>query len=249
MSTAPFDLPRDSGGRFAEYATAEVTDVDLSDPAPDPVLGEPTLVGVGTVFHVGTLNAVDRADWSYEGEGLSVSVDPDDWAGIARLSGDTWSMERPDGEPLRFVSWHDFDEEARNRVRTWAAEKGWVTERDIYRLTYTDADSGERTWVDTATAEEAQDEVEVHYLDDYEITATTAWRATTDFPERIAFRDQVDPTDVLLAAYIRENRPDIDGVWWADDHAPEVLSCPRGVLVHDLDGYDRVNLTHPTGHN
>lgn len=243
MTAVPTDVPRDPGGRFAEYVSAPADDIDLPAVVDDPVLGTPTLVGTGHVFHVGTLNAADREAVSYEGDGLSVSVDPDDWAQIARLPGDTWSLERPDGAPLRFVSWHDFDHESRDRVRAWAADKGWVAQRDIHRLTYVDADSGEDVTLDFDHFEEACETVDDEFLDDYQITATTAWRATHAFGERIAFRDQVDPTDVLLGAYIREHRPDLDGVWWADDHDPERLSAPRGVLVHDLDGYTRTNLT------
>ena len=243
MSTAQIDPPRDSGGRFTEYATGEAPDLDLTAPTADPVLGTPTLVGSGAVYHVGTFDPADREAVSYEGDGLSVSVDPDDWASIARLPGDTWSLERPDGEPLRFVSWHDFDDDARDRVRAWAAEKGWITQREVQRLTYLDPDTEETTTAEFSSFEEACEEVDAMWLDDYRIDATTVWRATDDFGERIAFRDQVDPTDVLLGSYIRENRPDLDGVWWADDHDPENLSAPRGVLVHDLDAYERTNLT------
>jgi hypothetical protein len=243
------DPPRDHGGRFAEYATSEGPDLDLTDAptaAPDPVLGTPTLIGTGVVYHVGTLDRSDREDVSYEGDGLSVSVDPDDWASIARLPGHTWSLERHDGEPLRFVSWHDFDDEARDRVRAWAAEKGWVTQRDVQRLTYLDADTEETVTAEFSSFDEACEEVDAQWLDDYQINPVTVWRATDEFPERIAFRDQVDPTDVLLGAYIRENRPDLDGVWWADDHDPANLSAPRGVLVHDIDDYERIDLDHST---
>lgn len=242
-----------AGGQFAASARGEAA-VGLLDrepatapePAPDPVLGEPALVTFDEVAHVGTLDATDRQDWSYEGEGLSVSVNPDDWSAIARL-GDapTWTLTRTDGEPLRFVSWHDLDPRARTAVRAWGTEQGWIAEKTVYRVTYLGMDDNGYDTIcsfEATTAEDAEEEAALCDVDpdhpDTDFLVTTAWRPTADFPDRRIGRDD-DPTDVLLAHYVREQRPDLDGVWWADAYAPESLSCPRGVLVHDLDGYRR----------
>lgn len=243
QTRVPAGVP--TGGQFGASTRAEA---GLALPGPgvgDPVLGEPPLVALDEAFHVGTLDAADRADWSYEGEGLSISLHPDDWAQIARLGGPTWTLTRPDGEPLRLVSWHDLDDDTRDAIRAWGAEQGWVEQQTVYRVTYLGMDDNGEDVIcsfECATAEDAEAEAEGYEVDpehpDTDFLVTSAWRPTARFPDQRISAD-CDPTDVLLAHYIREQRPDLDGVWWDDEYDPYALSAPRGVLVHDLDGYTR----------
>lgn len=230
-----------SAGQWATAPRAE-PDLGLGDLVDDPVLtGDPPLVEHDTVTHVGTLDAADRDSHSHEGDGLSVSLHPDEWSQIAHLGARTaWRIERPDHAPLRFVAWHDLDETTRDRVRHWAADRGWVAQRPMVRATWTGMDDNgqDARWSFEADTEaEAAAEAEAHEGEDVSIESVHCWRATADFPDSRIHRD-LDPTDVLLSAYIREHRPDLDGVWWEDEYAPELLSCPRGVLVHDLDRYE-----------
>lgn len=200
------------------------------------------LVTFYEVFHVGTLNHADRADWSYEGDGLSVSVHPDDWAQIAKLGGPTWVLRKPEWEDLTFASWHDLTSEDRDALRQWAHARGWIEQRNISRVSWEDDEWNDTMTMDFDTEPEARAEADAR-VDEDEIDAhvepVTVWRATDTFPDARMSRD-IDPTDVLLAIYIRETRPDIDGVWWDDTYEPDLLSCPRGVLVHDLDRYERM---------
>ena len=238
--------PRRRDGRFGHTTRVEAA-VRLTGASPhgptDTLLGaEPPLVEHDGVFHVGTFEVADKQDWSYEGLGLSVSVDPDDWAHIARLPGPAWCVTRPDGGPLRFVSWHDLPDHARDRVRAWGADQGWLTQETRFRLTYFDDEADCVVWSDFSTRDEAADEAEAMDLDPDDpansLTETLVWRPTAAFPDsRVDPED--DPTDVLLAHHVRLERPDLDGVWWNDTYAPESLSCPRGVLVHDLASYQR----------
>lgn len=197
------------------------------------------LVSLDEVFHVGTLNIDDRADWSYEGDGLSVSIHPDEWAQIAKLGRTTWVIRKPEWEDLTFVSWHDLSSEDRDALRQWAHARGWVEQRQVFRVSWEDADWHDTVSMDFDSEPEACVEAEFRIQNedtDARVEPVTVWRPTATFPESRTSRD-ADPTDVLLAVYVRETRPDLDGVWWDDDFDPEGLSCPRGVLVHDLSRY------------
>lgn len=204
----------------------------MSTPAPDLGLDLTVLV-FEEVFHVGTLNPADRRTDSYEGEGLSVSMHPDEWAAIARLVGTTWRLARPDGALLRFASFHDLTEQDRHRLRNWGAARGWVEQRTAYRVSWFDDEWNTTMSVDLAGEDQAHAEAE-------EVEGTVApvvvWRATEAFPDG-RVHGGVDPTDLLLVAYVRACRPDLDGVWWADRWDPARLSCPRGVLTGAVSGY------------
>lgn len=241
VSRVPAGVP--TGGQFAASARDEAqVRLDAgTDPLPEPL----PVIEHEQVFHVGTLDGSDRKAASYEGDGLSVSIHPDDWAQIAKLPGATHRIQAED-QPLRFVSFHDLDPEARDRLRAWGAEQGWMTERQVYRVSYFDDE-----WDDVISMEfddPAEAEAEATALDldpDDEHTAfvtTSAWRPTPDFPAERVNTDS-DPTDLLLAHYVREHRPDIDGIWWEDTYAPEHLSAPRGVLVREPGDYDIVTVT------
>lgn len=234
VERVPVGVP--TGGQFAACHRAE-SGVSLS--GGDPVLGDPVLVELDETYHVGTLAPGHRKALSYEGEGLSVSVHPEDWSQIARLGGaPTWVLRRPDGQPLRFVSWHDLDEVTRDRVRDWGAERGWVEQRQVWMASYYDEEWDGRASFSCATEEAAHAEVEDYEDHDAAVESVLVWRPTTTFPDaRISADDE--PSDVLLAAYLREQRPDLDGVWWEDDYDPDRLSCPRGVLVGDPERYER----------
>lgn len=187
-------------------------------------------------FHVGTLNAHHRKNDSYEGDGLSVSDHPDDWAKIARLGGSTFTVSRVDGRALRFVSWHDVPETERDVLREWGRSRGWMEQVSVFQMTYYDDEYERDMCMEFATLEEAEEEA--GWRDDATIVTVSSWKATGLFPqERV---DDSDPSDLLLGVYLAAERPDIDGVWWEDEYAPHLLSCPRAVIVQPLDGYQFV---------
>lgn len=201
-----------------------------------PVFEHLPLTRVSAVHHVGTLEVADRKKQSYEGEGLAVSLDPDDWARIAKLPGQTWTLRRRDGESLRFVSFRDMRPEEVQKVRAWGQRNGWCEPRTVYRVHWYDDELDQQVWMECDTKAEALEEQEARDPDEL-IAETIAWRPTEAFPDKRITSD-CDPSDVLLAHYIREHRPDYDGVWWDDEYTPDALSCPRGVIVHPLDRYD-----------
>lgn len=193
------------------------------------------------VFHVGSLDLADRSKSSYEGDGLSVSVHPEDWSAIARIGGATWVLRKPEQAQFCFASYHNLNETDRDLLRAWALVRGWVEQRTVYRVSWEDEDYLDTVYTEFDTEAQARDEAESRHDEDgtdTHLSPVLVWRPTATFPEGRLSRD-CDPTDVLLAVYVRETRPDLDGVWWDDDYEPDRLSAPRGVLVHDLARYAR----------
>jgi len=57
------------------------------------------------------------------------------------------------------------------------------------------------------------------------------WCATAALSERIGF--QVEPAlavELAITCWVEDSTA-LEGVWWADKLAPEILSAPRGVIL------------------
>jgi hypothetical protein len=182
------------------------------------------------LWHVGTLSPADKHTWSYEGQGLSVSLHPEDWAFIARLGGNpTWRLTRPGNA---FLDYHDLTADQRAEITAWGMSCGYVEQATVYRVTLTDED-GEESWLTCATRAEAEDEADVRAFDSDPadlITETTALVATDTFPDPTVAAGDIDLDQVLAVVWAATVHLHLDGVWWEDTYAPERLSAPRGVV-------------------
>jgi hypothetical protein len=70
------------------------------------------------VYHVGTLNLKDKAGDSYEGAGVSISLDPFAWVKIARIGGSPlWVAEKKRGQ---FLDSAKLSEDHRSTMAEWA---------------------------------------------------------------------------------------------------------------------------------
>lgn len=202
--------------------------------------GAPTVVEFDSVFHVGTLDASQKGasyGRSYEGSGLSISLHPDDWQQIARLSGPVWQI---DTSSLRFMSRHELNEAQTATAVAWAASEGLVEIRDMWLYSTGENDNGDPTFAYAATREEALDEL-AYFEDDSEPELRRVPVATELLAERTGqqFHPDEDVTDDALIVFA-EQHLDVDGLWWEDDYDPDVLSCPRGVIfAGKVAGLDR----------
>ena len=198
----------------------------IQDPATDPV----PVLSFGALWHVGTLQATDKRGWSYEGQGLSVSVHPADWTRIAHLGGSTWRFTRPGNG---FLDYHALTDTQRATIATWGIESGYVEQRPVYTVTVTDEDGEEAGYLTFPTRAEAEDEADFRgeFADPSEaIRRVTALVATESFPDPTVHAGDINPDQVLAVLWTAVFRPDLDGVWWDDDYHPAALSCPRGVI-------------------
>jgi hypothetical protein len=185
------------------------------------------------VFHVGTLNADDKRSQystSLEGDGLSVSLHPDEWIQIARLGGNpTWRATR-DGN--RFVDRWEITDEQRHAIEAWAVAVGLVETVTRFELTRYDCELEDDYITHLCTFDEADSERDGD--DDATITEiqTLAVRPALASLAAATAGDTLGAFDAALGVFV-QTHTDADGVWWFDTYNPDALSAPRGVIFAD----------------
>lgn len=202
---------------------------------------------VGRLWHVGTGDPTHKGGSSYEGDGLSVSRHPADWARIARLGGRVHEVVAGGGGPTVMVYAHEVDAVAAMEA---ARALGWVRPVTVWVATVEDED-GEPTTFDLATEEEAVEEVADaldldpdHPADAREIASRVS-REAAWAPEPVVLPSRTDANGMsaldhvlLHALAVRPSLSHVDGVWWEDRYDPVGLSAPRGTVhVERLDRF------------
>ena len=182
----------------------------------------------GKLWHIGTMNPNDKRDDSYEGAGLSVSVNPDEWSMVAKLPGDLWEFTKPGN---KFVNFHRLSKAQRNQITQWGIKNGYAQPAQLWRHSYYDDEVEDTRYSDYLTKEEAEAELG-GYGGDEKVEPVKGGLTATPKLSQKSKRGKIDPTEVLdlLVTAYAEDELDCDGVWWADDLDPENLSAPRGVI-------------------
>lgn len=213
MTLGSTHQPRSADGRFSSYTGS----------APDVSLGSMPVVEKTGLSHVGSLRAEDKKNLSYEGQGLSVSQHPEEWQRIARLNGDVHAFSKP----AKMLDFHSLNDEQLESVMAHALKSGWVERSDVHTVTYFDDEWDREMRMQFADYDEAIDEAEAL---EGEVNTAQEWKYL-DMPDNTARSGEVADADVVVAAWVDQERPDLDGVWWEDDLDVSRLSAPRGVIV------------------
>jgi hypothetical protein len=190
-------------------------------------INENQILQFETLFHVGTMNPEDRGiiyKYSYEGNGLSVSLDPDQWIRIAKLGGlPIWELANP-GKTC-FLDIHSLTNEQINEIKIWGEDL--YDEVDCYLVAIYD-ECGEEHSIGFDTLKEAEQELnEGQCLDD--IVVSTRLRASILLKEKVNIADRDCALDLVIVQWAEEHG--FDGLWWEDEYG--FLSCPRGVIFKD----------------
>jgi len=207
-----------------------------------PPIGDLPLRRIDVVAHVGTLDPADRAvanRASLEAFCLSVSHDPDGWAGIARIGGaPVWTLSRPGGLWLEANSLHDAQEAA---IAAWALAAGHAERATLWRVWRFDdeADSWGMMIFDdheTALAEIDEDQEDDGPDGEPAIEALEGLRLTPAGMARLErWVDPCHAMDGLVILWANDvlasSNPDVVGIWWDDIDDPLSLSCPRGGIL------------------
>lgn len=202
------------------------------------------------IWHVGSMDPTQKGRGSYEGSGLSVSVHPEEWSQIARLPGDTWALDRPEG---RFLDVHALDEGQLAVIAEWAVEAGLCERVVVFRAESTD-EEGEPRYFDCASREKAMYELGIVENDDGDgyvdeindedlteeevsdlIQEIDSLRATQALLDQMRQNGEIIgefARDLAIIAYGSANL-DVDGCWWNDCLDPDALSAPRGVIYQE----------------
>jgi hypothetical protein len=175
------------------------------------------------LYHVGSMDANDKRSGSYEGSGLSVSMHPDEWRGIAQISGHTWQLTK---QGNKFLDFHKLSPNNRKQITDWGIKNGYAVRTTVYRS----------EWYD----DELEDTVAMHFVDKLE--AEEQGGTVTEIPDGLNGTEKLtkrtnqhmrfEPAMVLdlLATVYAEDELKLDGVWWSDNLSPETYSAPRGVI-------------------
>lgn len=215
MAFDPSQHPRGTAGQFAPK---------LGTAAEVSLLSELPVLRKRELSHVGTLDPSAKKSHSYEGQGLSVSQNPEEWQRIARLSGDVHRFDRE----AQLLDFHALSESQRLDIATYAQERGWVEPADTYVVSYYDDEWESEMTMRFTDREEAEDEAAALEADEPTVESGFVY---VQMPDSTARAGEEADLGVVAAAWVGEQRPDLDGVWWDDDLDVSRLSAPRGVIV------------------
>jgi hypothetical protein len=189
------------------------------------------LVCYPEVFHVGSLNAQDkgRAGNSYEGNGLSVSLYPEEWAQIARLGNQTFQLTKPTAS---FLDVLELSADWRQAFEAQTLADGWLTPAQRWRIEWFDSEADES--VHMLLKDEEAAHAELAYIGESEKTGdcrpVQVPIATAQLTARIGFApDDLDAVALALTCWV-EDHTRLDGLWWHERLDVGQLSAPRGVI-------------------
>ena len=187
----------------------------------------------GMVYHIGDLSPTSKGTDSYEGAGLSVSQHPEEWAEIARLPGDVWTLTNPSGACLDALA---LSPNQKKLVLDWGVSHGYLDSATVWHLYYYDDEDDEERYFEFSSQEDAELEYEEYEEDPdarlEEVPGAyvgTAKLASEGMNPSVVTSEGI-AWDILLAVYV-EHETDLDGVWWHERLDVSALSAPRGVIV------------------
>src|SRR5271170_6477459 len=200
------------------------------------------------LWHIGSMNVKDKREGSLEGIGLSVSVNPEEWAQIAEIGGDFWELTKPGN---KFLNFHRLSKPQRQQIMTWGIQNGYAEEiSNTWRFVYFDSEADEERYMEFTTQQEAQEQLdeqgeggEVVPVHSRGIVGTARLGQRTKNSRGAS--DIGMAFDLVVTVYA-EDELDCDGVWWADTFVPASLSAPRGVIFPSkLSSWKVLNTSKP----
>jgi hypothetical protein len=180
------------------------------------------------VYHVGSMDVNNKSNFSLEGSGLSVSVNPEEWRKIAQLGDrDLYILTNPNGV---FVDGNKLNKQQKGNVISWGVENGYVLQEETYRVYYYDDELEEEVYMEFSTHKEAEQEAD----DANDIEIYIGGIKPTEKLKFDTKQNKVDTSqsfDLLLTLYV-ENYTKYDGIWWNDKLDTSKYSAPRGVIFN-----------------
>jgi hypothetical protein len=195
------------------------------------------------VWHIGSLRREEKGWDSHEGDGLSVSLDPNAWRCIARLKGLLYRLEKEQAAFLDIYRCLSLTPLMR-AVWKWALRKQYVERRRVYRVDWYDLEEEEWRWFSFLSEQQAREEYQSLRL----ATPPQYIRYNQFFgyvpmeEMRLRAHHRTLPLafvrNFALIFYAEDHLPEIDGLWWEEKHDPSTLSAPRGVIfTHQLSSW------------
>lgn len=205
---------------------------------------------ISDLYHVGTMDISRKRSFSLEGDGLSVSICPNEWRRITRQTeSGLWLLSKKD---VKMLDYHKLSVRSVNNIVKWGIEKGLAAKGVLYDVeSYIDDELCYSTY---ATYEEAINETDIPFLDEeddaeeYEeqlnrIVKREGLKATPKLINKV--KVDIDASDVethlvlLYCEYVLK----IDGVYWDEELDVLNYSAPRGVIFNSrLNSFTKTRL-------
>lgn len=205
---------------------------------------------IGDLYHVGTMDISRKRSFSLEGDGLSVSICPNEWRRITRQTeSGLWLLSKKD---VKMLDYHKLSVRSVNNIVKWGIEKGLATKGVLYDVeSYIDDELCYSTY---ATYEEAINETDIPFLDEeddaeeYEeqlnrIVKREGIVATDKLKNKVSV--DIDVGDVVkhIVLLYSEYVLKLDGVYWDDTLDILNYSAPRGVIFNSrLSSFSKTRL-------
>jgi hypothetical protein len=212
---------------LAEDRKPEGPELDLEDSDFEIATFEHQGLPVATfshLVHVGSLKEDMKRGWSLEGDGLSVSTEPEAWEEIATLGGSQWWTFTRDGNV--FLDAHELTDEQRSSINNWGIERGYLARQNGWQIEWFDEEMDDTMTTVLDSEDEAREELDSMEINQ-EPVLVERLVAGPNFPDEAG---ALNADQVILSVWAEE-MSDFDGVWWNDDLAPEHLSAPRAVIL------------------
>jgi len=188
-------------------------------------------MSLNEAYHIGDLDSERTKPYiSYEGDGLSVSLCPNDWATIMGHGGSLYRLSHT-ADGGRFYKSSVTQDGPRSRELEWAIKNDYIKRTNGFRVEW--EENQETHYMlffnrESATAEALENNAE--------IKETTIPNLDTNGREywSEAFRQEPDDASPLvirdLATVWFAESHSFCGVWWDEEHNVSKYSAPRGVI-------------------
>jgi hypothetical protein len=183
-----------------------------------------TLKKINKLYHVGSLYQNDKCQQSYEGDGLSVSLHPNEWRKIAKLSGSEFTLTKEIGV---FADYYSFDREYLNK---WGVDNGFIVKATLYKATfYHEDEECFMLFID-------RDEAEAECSSNGDESLESLTEVDGFIPTNLMHKSMKVITNHsiyhqhLFTIYVQAEHPNVDGVWIDDELDVYGLSAPCGVI-------------------
>lgn len=143
-----------------------------------------------------------------------------------------WKAKRKEGVG-KFLDIRRIDNNLRHAMVTWGIMRGYVTESPIYAVQWYDDEVGSIVEMQFDCKAEAL--AELGFKQETGDTLVVllecvGLKSSPALEQRIGFAITSALAFDMLATCYAEDVLKLDGVWWEDKLAPNILSAPRGVL-------------------
>ena len=195
---------------------------------------------LGDLYHVGTMDISQKRNYSHEGDGLSVSICPDEWCKITEgyTSGDYFLLSKPD---MKLLDYYALTPAEIQEIEAWAIENDYVRKGTLYQSVCSYDEEGNEYF---SLFDDYQAALLEADCEKERVCAVDGLLPTRKLIEQSFVKvELLDVPDIITSLYA-ENVLNYDGVYWDELLDVNAYSAPRGVIFNSkINSFDIVNTT------